>query len=107
MASHLRRRLRRAASALFTFKNGRSPAALYGLNGPYRVDRATTSSSALLLRRGVEELRRVEDAVHRRDEVDRDEPHDQTHEDDHRRFEQRREALQLVLELLAVILRGV
>ena len=49
--------------------------------------------------RGGSALRAVEDAVHRRDERDRDEADDQAHEDDDRGLEQRRELLELVLEL--------
>src|SRR5438309_7271281 len=49
------------------------------------------------------ELHLLVDAVHRGDQRDRDEPHGDAHEDDHRGFEERRQALDLVLELLAVI----
>src|SRR4029078_1567331 len=66
------------------------------------------AGSGGLLRRGrVEQLGGVEDPVHRRDQGDRDEPDDQSHEDDDCGLEQRREALQLVLQPPAVILGGV
>src|SRR3954467_6645378 len=49
----------------------------------------------------------VEDAVHRGDQRDGNEANDESHEDDDQRLEERREFLELVLQLTSVVLRSV
>src|SRR5262245_23590443 len=70
------------------------------------VTSSSTSVSPGSRRVSTSDAHLVVDAVHRRDERDRDEAHDEAHDHDDRRFEERDQLLQPVVQLTFVVAGG-